>query len=170
LWPALWRLSWRWLGLAPIALGIVLAWSAPRPDILVAADGRSIALRQADGRLAFIRPPKDKYAARLWLARDGDLRAAEDVPSIGHCDGVGCAIRIKGMLLAAPLRPEALDEDCRRADVLIAAVAVKDCAGPKLVLDARRIAEGGGYALRLVPKISAASVTAWRGVRPWVHP
>ena len=46
--------------------------------MLVAGDGETIAIRGDDGRLAFLRKPKDKYAARDWLRRDGDSRDIED--------------------------------------------------------------------------------------------
>ncbi len=168
LWIAIWRLSWRWLGLVPLVLGILLAWSAPRADILVAADGRSIALRGADGRLGFIRPPKDKYAARLWLERDGDARDLQTVAIMGRCDGFGCVVRTGPYLIAASLRPEAAAEDCARADLVISAAQIARCGGPALVLDQETIAQGGGYAIRLTPRIAAVSVNAWRGTRPWV--
>jgi two-component system KDP operon response regulator KdpE len=53
---AIWRLSWRWLGLAPLLLGILLAWSSPRPDVLVAADGRTAlaALREDQPELMIL--------------------------------------------------------------------------------------------------------------------
>ena len=81
-------------------------WPGARrgPQLLVAADARTIALRGADGRLAFMRPPKDQYAARNWLQRDGDGRAPQAVPAIGHCDAQGCVATVDGLLIAAPLQ------------------------------------------------------------------
>jgi competence protein ComEC len=170
LWLAIWRLPWRWLGLLPLLAGILLAWTAPRPQILVAGDARTIALRGPDGRLAFMRAPKDKYAARGWLERDGDSRMPPDVPAIGHCDAQSCIATVEGLLIAAPLRPQALDEDCRRARIVISSAQAYACNGPALVLDSRAIAVAGGYAIRLTPDIAAVSVNAWRGQRPWVLP
>src|SRR6202023_384117 len=43
----------RWSGLAFAALGVALAASTPRPDVLLAADGRTFAVRGADGLLTF---------------------------------------------------------------------------------------------------------------------
>jgi competence protein ComEC len=168
LWLAIWRLSWRWLGLLPLLAGIVLAWTAPRPDILIAGDARTIAVREQDGRLAFLRKPKDKYAARSWLQRDGDARAPNEVPLIGRCDGLGCVAQVAGVTVAASLRPQALTEDCRRAALVISAAEAVECNGPALVLDAKALAQAGGYAITLTPRINAVSVNAWRGQRPWV--
>jgi competence protein ComEC len=168
LWLLLWRRRWRWLGLLPLFAGLVLAVLAPRPDILVAADGRTAALRGGDGRLAFILPPRDLYAAENWLKRDGDLRPPDQVPSIGRCDGQGCVAVVRGVRLALSLRPEALDEDCRRAALLLARPAVVDCGGPKLVLDGPAIAGEGGYAITVGSTLQALGVNSSRGRRPWV--
>jgi competence protein ComEC len=133
---------------------------------LVADDARTIAIRGSDGRLYFPRPPRDGFAASRWLARDGDARAPADAVGIGRCDSQGCVITAPdGGIIAAPLRPEAVAEDCAHAAILISAVPVTHCPGPKLVLDSKTIALGGGYA---ITNGKALSVRAWRGARPWV--
>ena len=78
LWIVIWRRRWRWLGLLPVLAGIVLALTSPSPDLMIAPDARTIALRGADGLLYFPRPPKDHYAAARWLLRDGDSRDWRD--------------------------------------------------------------------------------------------
>src|SRR5436190_4250362 len=45
------RTPLRWSGAAVLALSIVWAASVTRPDILISGDGRSVAVRGADGRL-----------------------------------------------------------------------------------------------------------------------
>lgn len=169
LWILLWRLSWRWWGLVPVAAGIGLALIAPRPDMLIASDARTIALRGMDGLLHFPHPPKDRFAATRWLLRDGDGRdwkdAVDDAPL--HCDGLGCIAERKGLVIAMSLRPEALDEDCGRADIVVSAAPLTSCAKPRLALGAQQIAEGGGYAITLSP-LHAVSVNQRRGKRPWV--
>jgi competence protein ComEC len=169
LWLLLWRRSWRWWGLAPILAGVVLALTAPRYDLLVASDARTVALRGPDGLLHFPRPPKDRYTANRWLQRDGDPRGWQD--AVGgnfiRCDGVGCVARRHGLLIASGLRAEALADDCAKANVVISAAPVMACNAPKLVLDQKRIAAGGGYAVTLSP-LRALSVNRWRGARPWV--
>src|SRR5205814_6109231 len=45
LWLALWQRGWRWLGVVPILLGALLAYIAPLPDMLVAPDAATIAIR-----------------------------------------------------------------------------------------------------------------------------
>jgi competence protein ComEC len=152
--------------LAPVALGLLVGLTARPPDILVADDARTVAVRGADGKLAFLRRPRDNFAASRWLARDGDVRTPRDAVGGGRCDAWSCVVDRPEGLLALPLRPEAVAEDCAHAAILISAVAVKDCAGPKLVLDSNAIAAGEGYA---ITADNAESVRQSRGDRPWVQ-
>jgi competence protein ComEC len=82
----------RWIGILPTVLAIVWAASTPLPDLLIAADGRSFAMRGADGRLAFYRVGGDSFAIREWLAADADDRDIHD-RTLGQgiaCDPSGC--------------------------------------------------------------------------------
>jgi competence protein ComEC len=169
LWCVIWQRSARWWGLVPVALGVALAFAAPRPDMLVAADGTTVAVRGDDGLLHFLRKPKDRFAAREWLRRDGDGRPIEEamgLPSL-RCDGVGCVVTRHGVVIAASLRPEALVDDCTHANVLVSAVDA-DCQGPAVVIGARQAGAGEGWRMTLSPSPHADSVRAWRGQRPWV--
>ncbi len=78
LWLALWRERWRLAGLVPILLAIPLALSAPRPDILIDADGRAVAVRGADGRYSIVNPKADRFAVEYWLRADADPRTVDD--------------------------------------------------------------------------------------------
>ena len=152
-----------------MAAGITLALMAPRPDMLIAADARTIALRGGDGLLHFPHPPKDRFAATRWLLRDGDSRdwkdAVDDMPL--RCDGLGCIAERNGLVIAISSRPEALGEDCDRADIVVSAAPLTSCTKPRLALGAEQIASGGGYAITLSP-LNAISVNQQRGKRPWV--
>jgi competence protein ComEC len=169
LWLLIWRRVWRWWGVLPVLAGIVLALITPRPDLLIAPDARTIALRGPDGLLYFPRPPKDRYNAARWLLRDGDSRDWHE--AIGwrfmRCDGLGCVARPGQLTIAMALRPEALDDDCAKANIVVSATPVIACAKPQLVLDAQKIMRGGGYAVTFSP-LNAISVNQWRGTRPWV--
>jgi len=168
LWCAIWRGRVRWLGLVPAIVGVALAVFAPLPQMLVASDAQTIAVRGADGQLHFMRKPKDKFTAREWLWRDGDGRDIADavgMPGL-KCDGVGCVVK-RGVTIAASLKPEALAEDCARAQGVVSAVQV-GCVGPKVVIDRDAAATGEGYRVMLSPGPSSLSVRATRGTRPWV--
>ncbi|HUZ33689.1 MAG TPA: ComEC/Rec2 family competence protein [Xanthobacteraceae bacterium] len=113
----------RWSGVLFVALAIVVAARTPRPDILVASDGRAFAVRGADGRLAFHRNGGDTFTIKEWLAADADGRNERD-PKLGAgiaCDPSGCVGKLAdGRLVSYALSPEAFEEDCRRAAVMVA--------------------------------------------------
>ena len=140
----------RWSGVAFVALAIIFAARTPVPDILVAADGRAFAVRGADGRLSFHRSGGDSFAMREWLAADADGRDVND-PRLGEgiaCDPSGCIGKLAdGRLVSYALAPDALEEDCRRASVVVATRdAPPDCAA--LVIGRRLWRERGALTLR----------------------
>ena len=169
LWLAIWQRRKRWLGLAGIAAGIAVAALARPPDMLVAADAATVAVRGADGRLHFPLRPADRFAARAWLTQDGDAREVAAATGIGRCDGLGCVMASREGPVVLSRKPEGLAEDCARAAILVSAAAV-DCKGPRFIADGPRAARDQGYALWFTPKLKAQSVRAWRGERPWVMP
>ena len=61
LWLALWRTKVRRVGLIPLALGALWAMATPPPDLLVTGDGRHLAIRSDDGRIALLRPKAGDY-------------------------------------------------------------------------------------------------------------
>jgi competence protein ComEC len=141
--------------------------------MLVAADGRTVAIRDADGLLHLVRMPSDKYAARDWLRRDGDARDIADAVGVPGmtCDGIGCVVKApkaNNLLIAVSLRPEYLSEDCDRAQVLVSAADATNCKGPVVMIDQEAVRDGGGWRIDLSPKPTAQSVRRYRGDRPWV--
>ncbi|HWA92897.1 MAG TPA: ComEC/Rec2 family competence protein [Rhizomicrobium sp.] len=173
LWTFLWRRPWRWIGLAPMLAGLVLAVATQGPDLLVSRDAGTVAVRSRDGILHFVRAPSDDYSADQWLKRDGDGRASADAiasPKDGvRCDGYGCIARARdGTLIAAVRRIDALAEDCARAAIVISTVpASRDCRGPKLVIDRFDVTHAGGYAIWLGRAMRVETVEGERGLRPW---
>jgi competence protein ComEC len=112
----------RWSGTAAVLGAAIWAASAPRPDVLIAGDGRGFAVRGSDDRLA-IYHTGDSFAVREWLAADADDRDVHD-QSLGQgiaCDPSGCIGKLAGGgLVAYALSPEAFEEDCSRATLVIA--------------------------------------------------
>ncbi|HEV2626365.1 MAG TPA: hypothetical protein VGV62_14865 [Xanthobacteraceae bacterium] len=117
------KMPLRWIGFVPVALAIVWAAGKPLPDVLIAADGRGFAVRGADGRLALHHSGGDSFAVREWLAADADGRDVHD-KGLGQgiaCDQSGCIGKLAdGTLVAYVLAPEAYEEDCRRAALVVA--------------------------------------------------
>ena len=164
------RTPLRWSGAAVLALSIVWAAAAPRPDVLISADGRNVAVRGADGRLHLMKSGKDVFAVKEWLAADADARVATDA-SLGDgvsCDASGCVSPMaSGAFAALSLRPDALSDDCARAALVVTArKAPEGCAAS--VIDAGRLQRQGALALRLRDGGFAVDAVRSRGIdRPW---
>lgn len=169
LWLAVWRKAWRWWGVAPMLVGAGLAWFVPLPDMLVAGDAATVAIRGEDGLLHFVKKPADKFAARDWLRRDGDGRDIADTVGVAglSCDGVGC-VTAGPVKIAISQYPESLDEDCMRAQVVVSAATAFNCKGPAVVIDQKAAQTGEGWRVTLSPTPTAISVRQLRGMRPWV--
>lgn len=92
------------------------------------------------------------------------------------CDGLGCVAAKTAAIgkswrtvtIAAGLRPEALEEDCARAEIVVSAAVAINCKGPAIVIDRRAAEWGQGWRVSLSPTPTAISVRQMRGMRPWV--
>jgi competence protein ComEC len=164
------RTPLRFAGVILLAAAGLFAMRTAQPDVLVAADGGTVAVRTAAGRLSVVRGTGDTFAVRDWLAGDADVRGATD-PSLREgliCDRDGCVARLAdGSIVAIARTAEAVAEDCRRASVVVTVrVAPADCAA--LALDRRVWERHGAAALQ-------RSGTGWDVVlstpaghdRPW---
>jgi competence protein ComEC len=172
LWIVIWRRRWRWLGLAPALAGVALVLLARPPDLLIARDGQTVAIRGADNRLHFVRRIADEYSATEWLKRDGDGRTAQSAMATEkdgvRCDAAGCIARVRGTMIAAVLRADGLREDCAAANVVIGDLPLRRaCHGPKLVVDKFDVIRNGAYAVWLSHKFIVETVQGIRGNRPW---
>jgi competence protein ComEC len=173
LWIALWRRNWRWLGLAPIGLGFAAIFVSAPPDLFIARDAQSAALRDSAGRLTILGAHPDDYTATQWLLRDGDKRDVAAARGAAQCDELGCVARAKdGRLVALSLRVGALAEDCARANIVVAAVPIRrPCERPELVLNRFDVAKNGATALTFARGgIKVETVASERGNRPWSKP
>ena len=139
----------RWGGAIFVVLAVVLAARTPVPDVLVAADGRTFAVRGAGGKLAFHHTGSDTFATREWLAADADGRDPSD-KGLGEgiaCDPAGCIGTLgDGRIVSYVLAPDAFEEDCRRAAVIVATRdAPPDCEAT--VIGRKHWRERGALAL-----------------------
>lgn len=186
LWLCLWRRGWRWLGLVGLALGSLSPWLVPLPDLIVGGDGRMIAARAADGEHVYLSgtvPPRS-FTGEVWWQRLGgpplypwpamrrnDAEGRSGVDGSVRCDADGCAWRHDGFLVALPKRPQAITEDCRHADVVIAQqMAVRyRCPAARVVIDRFDLRREGAHVLFLDRETGLRVVTAAqsRGRRPW---
>lgn len=139
----------RWSGVALLAAAGLVAMQARPPEVLVAGDGGSFAVRGGDGRLHILRAG-DSFPAREWLAATADARSVGDA-SLQQgfvCDEAGCVAPLAdGKLVAVARAPDAFVDDCERAVlVLTARDAPPTCRAT--VIDRTAWRHGGALALR----------------------
>jgi competence protein ComEC len=162
----------RWSGAAFVVLALVLAARTPVPDVLVAADGRTVAVRGANGKLAFHRTGSDTFATREWLASDADGRDVND-KGLGEgiaCDPLGCIGKLAdGRIVSYVLAPDAFEDDCRRAAIIVATRdAPPDCEA--IVIGRKQWREQGALAIYRNRNGSGFSIEPARPLnhdRPW---
>ncbi len=163
------------LRLAGAALiGVTVLWvlRTPQPDVLVAPDATSVAVRTRAGQLAMVKTGSDTFAIREWLGADADARSPKD-ETLGAgitCDGAGCVGRLaEGSIVAIARTLAAFEEDCRRAALVVTARdAPPGCA--TRVIDRQVWQRTGALALWRVGK--TWEITAARPVgydRPWTR-
>jgi len=165
------RTPLRLSGALVLLVAILWGLSVRQPDILIAGDGASVAVRGGDGRLHVIRASKDGFLLREWLAADADPRDAANasLASGVSCDESGCVAPLAdGRLVALSLRIDALADDCSRAALVVTArPAPPDCAA--MAVDRSRLASQGALALTQNGEGFSVQVVRARGAsRPWL--
>jgi len=164
------RTPLRWSGAIVLAASIVWALAVRQPDVLISGDGHAIAVRGKDGRLHLMRSTKDVFLVKEWLAADADARNAADA-SLGEgvsCDDAGCVAEIAGGgFVAQSQRAEAIEEDCDRAALVVAArQPPRGCAAS--AIDQARLRRQGSLALWRTQDGFAVEAAKPRGFdRPW---
>jgi competence protein ComEC len=164
------RTPLRWFGALVLALSILWAVAGRQPDILIAGDGHSVAVRGKDGRLHLMQSGKDAFLVKEWLAADADARLPGEASLAGSvsCDETGCVTELAdGGFVAQALRADALTDDCERAVLVVTArQPPRDCAAA--VIDAARLHRQGALALWRKQDGFAIDAVRPRGFdRPW---
>jgi competence protein ComEC len=171
LWCALWQTRWRLIGIAPIALGIVLAPIGSRPDVLVGRGAELVAVRGADGRLSALAGRGSNFELARWLEHDGDGRQPAEAgkASAFRCDGRGCVALVKGVRIAVAANPAALRDDCTAAAILVLKFEGPPGCNPSgALVDPAALAARGAHALTVVGgRVRVETVADARGERPW---
>ena len=131
-----------------------------------------MAVRGFSRRFDVLNGKGNDFAVSQWLFGDGDARSARsDVSGASQCDAWGCVTRsIDGRIVALVRDPQALQEDCARADVLETHLYTRGrCQGPEWILDGAHFAAHGATELRLQKDGSYAMRVArkQRQMRPW---
>jgi len=179
LWLALWRTRARLLGLVPVGAGLALTLAAHPADIFITGDGRHLAVRGADGRVALLRERTGDYMratlSELSSREGDDAIALDDLPG-AVCGPDSCtATLIRGdrawHLLATRsayrIDRAAMEPVCAAADIVASDRRLPDWCRPRwLKADPALLAKTGGLAIRLVAP-GVTSVAQLQGAHPW---
>lgn len=179
LWLCLWNRRWRFLGLIPMAAGLLMPLAQRSPDLLVGRDAKLIGVR-AEPRGLMV---SDRRAARftrdMWLRQAG-LGQTQPWPASGPsadgrlvCDVLSCLFHPlgdRGIVVALVRDARALAEDCRAAEVVVSLVPVRvNCPSASRIVDRFDLWRGGAHALWFEDgRIRIESANGRRGRRPWV--
>jgi competence protein ComEC len=172
IWLLIWRRRWRLWGLAAIGIGIALTSIHNKPDVLVDRDAKVVAIRDATGRLQAPKSRRAFYTMQQWLKADGDDRAPKEASTGAggwQCDSYACAVMVKGKQVSFTMKPDAVQEDCERAAILVAPMDILvQCRAPKVLLDRGALWAKGAAAIRIADgQIIVHTALEGRGVRPW---
>lgn len=203
LWLALWQGRWRLGGVPVFALGLLSLFTGTMPDVIIHADAKLAAVRTPQGHYAFSSLTTAKFERDVWLRRAGLIgdagggmgRWAEFSKEQGltggealgtaalRCDALGCLYQAKGQRIAFTRAPEALQEDCWAADVVVVNMPKATCPAASLLITMSDLKCLGTHAVWLskgsgdkgsgdtpgaAKGIRVKTVNGERGDRPWV--
>lgn len=171
-------------GVAGIVLGLIIAPLFPVPDILVAGNGRLIAVRVEPSKVFFSTLERESYNAGLWVERFGEIEkhsfpGAKENWQFGdfRCDELACLLADKkGKIVSIVEEELALLDDCTKADILLAPtmeIPKRFCQKPSIVIDRKALKHNGGYAVYLYGRYpwggtpAVAHIRKEKGQRPW---
>ena len=176
LWLVLWRERWRFAGVLPAAVAVLIALTAPAPDILVDEGATAVAVRGEDGRLRVMSGPRSgaSFEIGMWLRADADPREskAADLRDGVACDALGCTVHTAdGATVALTLRPEAFADDCRMAAIVVSRLKAPSGCAAVTVIDRPRLDRFGAHAIYREEGEDARIRTAYPAVhRPFMPP
>jgi competence protein ComEC len=174
LWLCIWRRAWRLLGLAPIFLGFTSLLLTSPPDLIIADDGKLVALRAADRSYMLSGRPRGHLNAEVWLRRaaavegehwprDGDSRDGRL-----HCASGLCRYEAGGHVVIV-VRGKDAPTDCSAELVVGPLTEAGNCRAATQVIDETDLSRNGAYAVWLgTGAVRIESVADERGTRPWV--
>lgn len=178
LWLCVWQTRRRWIGLAPVAVGLVAMLLAQPPDIIVDSAGRHMAIVGERG-IALLRPRAGDYVRSMWQDAAGE-EASDDIDSLddARCTDDSCTARLdrggRSWTILATRSTTFIDRTAMQPACTAADIVVSDrrlpywCAPRWLRLDRPKLAETGAVSIWLGAQ-TLRTVTADDGDHPWAH-
>jgi competence protein ComEC len=181
LWLCLWTTRIRLLGLVPVAAGMVAAWTAATPDLLITGDGRHLVVISENGTPLLLRERAGDYVRQLLAEASGfdgdpgDLGTTDE--SVCTHDACVATIRKSGkewrllaMRSGTPIEWDELTKACALADIVVSDRRLpRGCTPRWLKLDAPTLRRTGGLAIYLGPEPRVDSVAGRVRSHPWAQ-
>ena len=134
-------------------------------------DAKVVAIRDKDGKLQAPKSRRAFYTLAQWLKADGDGRTPKEASTGAgwQCDTYACVALVKGKQVSFIAKPDAIQDDCERAVILVAPMDISvRCPAPKIILDRGALWEKGAAAIRISDaRLIVRTASERRGVRPW---
>lgn len=149
------------------AVGLALWW--PRPDLLIGADGRQVAV-VADGGLYTLRGHRGGFVVRAWAEAAAAPPAGRihDLPA-ARCNTHGCGVAVGGkqpLHLLALTGGQPTPDSCAAADIVVSVTGLADCTPRWLRLDRAALVRTGAVAIHADSR-RLDSVARRTGDHPW---
>ena len=153
-------------------IGMAYPLYVAMPDMFIAPDGKEWAARLDDGRLVVSNLDHDTFTTDQWQQRLGMVPTLDslELPPDNQqlrCNNDGCVYHHGAHTIAMPITEPALLEDCQHADIIIAHVAVRDCAAT-IIIDEQALWMKGAHTISFDgDNVRVQSARSERGLRPW---
>ncbi len=178
LWLCLMSKPWRLAGLASVPIAAAFIAVTQHATLYVGEDGDNAGMVITAGdsgrTLAILDRRKGKFDSRVWMEQAG-IDSAKTKPialaEVAPCDAQGCVATIDAMRIAISNDRAGLDDDCARAELVVALYPVsgperRDCKAR--LIDRRATWEEGAHAVFFKEgAIRIVTAAEKRGRRPW---
>ena len=181
LWLTLWQTQWRLLGVPIFIFGILGPAFAQPPHIIIDGEARVVAVNELGQGLLLSTHRAGRFEVARWTQRLGYGEAPGRWPvdveiTTGglRCEAAGCVIHRTDAVIAIAKITDALLEDCRHADMVIALVPVRaPCRPPWGVIDRFDLWRYGTHAVTFHkngPNIQTVNTSRGRALGAVTHP
>jgi len=182
LWLCLWTSRIRMLGIVPVAIGVIAAWAAPTPSLLITGDGRHLVVLSNDGTPLLLRERAGDYMRQLFAEASGfagdPANLGEEPSSLCSHDSCTAVIRKGGAewRLFATRSTTLMDRTettnaCAQADIVVSERRLpRGCSPRWLKLDRATLGYSGGVAIYLGNQPRVETVSERVALHPWAQP
>lgn len=135
-------------------LGVVLLPNQKKPNLLIAEDGKTVALHLGEGEMLVSGARAGRFEQKVWRSALGlhESTKADAKKGAPTCDKFGCIFSSQKLLIAHVTHTSAFYEDCRRADIVISEFSAPEfCKNTALVIDRKRLKSGGSQSVFFKP-------------------